>query len=537
MKTKRTGIALTLAAVILRAASAAGAGSPCQAKTDASASRVRAATSAFTAALGADARNRFPDGFRAAVYALVYVDCVGGVGIASVPAGYPAGAAACQTASVSAEAADPASSPRISSTAAGDPYAGVMLASERSAGFLKSFLTRPVPDPVRQSASALLAAVEEGASTLRGCAAEFSKPVLERKIMPAPPAPPPALTSFDGYLGTAFTVHLDSGKATVGSAEATLEGGVTISPRTDPSLKLTVNGRVVLKARQPSSSGPGGSAAEQENARAMMLGAAQIGTWASVEGQGSVRISGFGPAVITIPSAALGSQSSIVTLTGGEASLRGCTHTLAAGSAFTSSQVLLEGSLKCGPWTLTASSMGMDKTSVAGGGTLSAWSKSFTMTYAASGDGLAARGALTGADTPWVRVPGFEAEWRIEAPRLDLKLDGSSLSPTFGAGKVTVRTTAKKPDGSPWSLASMTPATVVVPAPPTDGIPVPFPVLPAPTDAEKAARDACVQVADRTTTGKAHDAAVGLCNSSHPSPPSVPALPRTVSLKVGDVFR
>jgi hypothetical protein len=269
----------------------------------------------------------------------------------------------------------------------------------------------------------------------------------------------------------------------------------------------------------------------------MTLGAGQqIGTWVTLEGQGSARITGFGP-VITIPNAALQSQASGVTFTGGEASFRGCTHTLAAGSGFTTTQVLFEGSLKCGPWTLSASSMGIDRSGLAGGGTFSAWSKSFAMTYAASGDGLTARGSISGPDTPWVRVPGLEAEYRIEAPKLDVKIEGPSLAPVFNLSKVSVRTTAKKPDGNPWSSTSLTPGAIVVPAPPTDGIPVPFPVLPTPADVNKTARDACIQLADRTTAGRAHEAAVGVCNSNHPSPPGIPTLPRTISLKVGDVYR
>jgi hypothetical protein len=353
------------------------------------------------------------------------------------------------------------------------------------------------------------------------------------------PPPPPSLTSFDGFLGSAFTVHLDSGKATVGPSEATLEGGVTVSPKSDPSLKLSVSGHVVLKANGGgSSSGPAGSAIDQSAFRATVLGGGQqIGTWVSLEGQGSARITGFGPAVITIPNVALQSQSSAIMFTGGEAAFRGCTHTLAAGSGLTTSQVLFEGSLKCGPWSLTASSMGIDKTSVAGGGTLTAWSKRFTMTYSASGDALSARGSLSGADTPWARLPGWEAEYKVDAPRLDLKLEGPALSPTFGAGRVSVRSTAKKPDGNPWASASLTPDVVVVPAPPTDGIPVPFPVLPAPSDVEKAARDACEAGARRTLAGQALQHALDVCRSGHPSPPSLPSLPRTISLKVGEVLR
>lgn len=385
--------------------------------------------------------------------------------------------------------------------------------------------------------AAVISTCANAITSLRAAEVAAREAQAKLQALPKPPAPPPALTSFDGYLGSSFAVHLDSGKATVGSAEATLEGGLTISPKSDPSLKLSVSGRVVLRVRPGSSSGPAGSSFDQTTYRATVLGAGpQVATWFSLEGQGSARITGFGPAV-TIPSVALQSQANNIVFTSGEASFRGCTHTLAAGSVFTTSQVLFEGSLKCGPWSLTSSSMGIDKTSVAGAGTLTAWSKSFTMTYSASGDGLSARGSLSGADTPWTRVPGFEAEYRIEAPKLDLKLEGPTLSPTLRASKVSVRTVARKKDGSPWSSASLTPDTMVVPVPPADAVPVPFPVLPAPADVEKTARDACEAGARRTLAGKALQAALDACRSGHPPPPAVPTLPRTISLKVGDVLR
>jgi hypothetical protein len=388
-----------------------------------------------------------------------------------------------------------------------------------------------------EKAAASLEEINAALTSLHEASAATEGAQARLQALPKPPAPPPTLTSFDGYLGSAFTVHLDSGKATVGPSEATLEGGVTISPKSDPSVRLTVNGRVVLKARGGASSGVVGPSYDHTTERSMILGAGQqVATWASLEGQVSARITGFGP-VITIPNVALQSQSSSLMLTSGEASVRGCTHTLAAGSGLTTSQVLFEGSLKCGPWSLTTSSMGIDRSGVSGGGTFTAWSKRFTMTYSASGDALSVRGSLSGADTPWARLPGWEAEYKVEAPKLDLKLEGPALSPTFGAGKVSVRSTAKKPDGNPWSSASLTPDTVVVPAPPTDGIPVPFPVLPAPSDVEKAARDACEAGARRTLVGQALQHALDVCRSGHPSPPAVPSLPRTISLKVGDVLR
>lgn len=390
---------------------------------------------------------------------------------------------------------------------------------------------------VAQALAAVITTIADARGAMSQASAAARDAQAKLQALPKPPAAPPALTSFDGYLGSSFAVHLDSGNATVGSAEATLEGGVTISPKNDPSLKLSVSGRVVLRVRPGSSSGPAGSAVDQTTFRATALGAGpQVATWASLEGQGSARITGFGPAV-TIPNVALQSQSNAVMFSGGEASFRGCTHTLATGSAFTTSQILVEGSLRCGPWSLTSSSMGIDKTSVAGAGTLTAWGKSFTMTYAASGDGLSARGSLSGADAPWTRVAGFEAEYRIEAPRLDLRLEGPTLSPTLRANRVSVRTVAKKKDGSPWSSASLTPDVMKVPAPPATSVPVPFPNLPPPSDVFKGARDACEASARKTLFGQARDRALEACRSANPPPPAVPALPNKLDVPVGEIFR
>ena len=371
-----------------------------------------------------------------------------------------------------------------------------------------------------EKAAASLGEINGALTSLHEAGATTQGAQVRLQALPKPPAPPPVLTSFDGYLGSAFTIHLDSGKATVGSAEATLEGGVTISPKNDPSLKLSASGRVVLKVRPGSSSGPAGPSYDQTTFRATVLGAGpQIATWASLEGQVSARITGFGPA-IAIPNVALQSQASAVMFTGGEASFRGCTHTLAAGSGFTTSQVLLEGSLRCGPWSLTSSSMGIDKTSVAGAGTLTAWSKSFTMSYAASGDGLSPEARSLGADTPWARVPGFEAEYRIEAPKLDLKLEGPSLSPTFGAGKVNVRTIAKRPGGDPWSSASLTPDVVV--ARPADGRDYGSVPGPPGTFGRRKGRTRRLRAGgDRTLAGALQHGPRRL-HGGHPSPPSVP---------------
>ncbi|MBK9062784.1 MAG: hypothetical protein IPL89_06255 [Acidobacteria bacterium] len=363
-----------------------------------------------------------------------------------------------------------------------------------------------------QRAAAALADIQSAIASLHE--ASSATQAAQTRLRPAPKKPDlgQAPTTFDGDLGASFHVRLESGQVTRLAGRASLHGTVGITSASNPNVKLTLDGDATLTA------GTGGA-------------------WVALSGHGTARLTGLGPA-LTIPNAAVGSQGvTALTLLGDGTALRGCTHSVEAGSLLAPSRATLAGSLRCGSWTIGSSTLTVDPNGLSGGGTFTAWSRSFAMSYAASGSGLSARGSLSGADTPWTRVAGFEAEYRIEGPKLELKLDGPALSPTFGAGKVNVRTIAKKPDGNPWSSASLTPDVVVVPAPPTDGIPVPLPALPAPSDAERAARDACEAGARRTLAGQALQHALDVCRSGHPSPPSVPSLPRSVSLKVGEVLR
>ncbi len=380
-----------------------------------------------------------------------------------------------------------------------------------------------------QVVAAVISTVAAAVVSLRAAeaAARDAQARLEAAAKAAPPPttppPPPArlgtgameavnqvLTSFEGDLGGSFHVSLESGQATRTALSASLRGTVGISSKANPALKLTLEGQVTLTA------GGGG--------------------WASLGGHGTARLSGFGP-VLTIPNARTESQGvSSLALLGDPAPFRGCTHSVETGSVLAPPKATLAGSLRCGSWTMASSTLTLEGGGVSGGGTLTAWGKAFAMSYSVSGSAFAARGSLSGADTPWKRLPGIEAEFRIEGPKLDMKLDGQTLAPTFGAGKLSVRTTAKKRNGDPWSSASMTPGTIVVPAPPSDGIPIPFPNLPTPADAEKAARDACRAAANKVPEKNSRNAALAACDVSHPSPPGVPSLPPAITLKVGEVF-
>lgn len=336
------------------------------------------------------------------------------------------------------------------------------------------------------------------------------KPVLSRKQLEVPSLPG---ASFEGELGASFHVKLENGQVARPAGEAALHGTIAISSKSHPGVKLSLEGDATLAA--------GGTA----------------GAWASLVGHGTARLSGFGGAV-TILNATVESQgSSVLALRGGDVAVRGCTHTVQAGSRLSGDELALAGSLRCGSWTLASSTLKLEGGGVSGGGTLSAWSRNFSMSYSASGDGLLARGSISGSDTPWARVPGVAAEFRIEKPKLALRLEGPALSPTFDADGVRVRTTATKPDGSAWSSARLTfPDVVLVPAPPAGAVPVPFPNLPAPGDVFKAAREACEAAARQIPLADPRNAALAVCRTDHPAPPAMPSLPDRLSVPVRDIF-
>lgn len=390
MKTRTTPIALTLAALVLHAVPAAGAPSACQTSAAASASRVKAAAAAFTAALGSDAQRRFSDGYRAALYAKAVVECATGVGTGAVGVGD--GATFCSLPVSIASAGDPDANAQTQT--AGHPYWGMILAADKALGFLRSFLARPVPEPMRQSASALLGAVEEGSSVLRGCSAEFSKPVLERKIMPAAPAPPPALTSFDGNLGSHLGVHLDSGKATVGSAEAALDGGVTISLRNNPSTKVSVNGHVVLKMAAAASVAPagnmqaaGGLSSSGMAANMATVGGPSIRTWNSLEGQGSVNVSLWGWSVALGGGDGVRAGSDGVVFFGNRSfDFLGCRYETDDSSRFEATDATMHGRLACGSFLLTDSTTKATPSGRSGSGKLSLFGHTYDSTTSARAD-------------------------------------------------------------------------------------------------------------------------------------------------------
>ncbi len=289
----------------------------------------------------------------------------------------------------------------------------------------------------------------------------------------------------------------------------------------------------------------GGAVAVGHNARSVGIAAGQGATGTAVtirssfEGTGDLDVY-VGPRRVVVGGVIVRSSAAAelhaLALSAGKFVLGACAHSVENGSFLSPAHLTLVGSLRCGSWAVAASTLTLEGGGISGGGTLTAWGKSFAMAYGASGDGLRAQGALEGADTPWNRIPGFEAEFRIERPRLELVLVGAVLTPSFGASRIAARTIAKRPDSSPWSSSSLSPGVVVIPAPPAGPISVPYPNLAPPADVEKGARDACESGARKTLAGQALQHALDVCRSGHPAPPAVPNLPRTGSLSVGEVF-
>lgn len=336
------------------------------------------------------------------------------------------------------------------------------------------------------------------------------KPVLIRKEVERVAI---AGAGFEGELGGSFHVSLENGQATRPAGEASLHGTIVITSKSNASVKLTLEGDATLTA--------GGSG----------------GAWASLVGHGTARLAGFG-GTLTIVNATIESQGAALTLRGGDVSVRACVHTVLAGSRISGNELSLVGTLRCGSWTLASSTLKLEGGGLSGSATFSAWSRNFSMSYSASGGALRARGSISGSDTSWTRVPGLPAEYKIDSPKLSLKLEGPALEATFEAGGVRARTTATKPGGGHWSSATFNiPGTIEVSVPPSTTVPVPLPNLPSPDDVFKSARETCEAGARLLPLADARNAALAVCRADHPSPPAIPSLPNRLDVPVRDIFQ
>lgn len=416
---------------------------------------------------------------------------------------------------------------------------------------LNVFLSTNPPEPLRTKAREFRDRLAAYGAASDACLKEAknwrppqaSLPAPKKFVPPPPPPTPPALTTFDGWVGSHLAVHLDSGKATVGSAEATLDGGVTISLKSDPLTKVSVNGRVVLKTAVAVSAAPagnmqaaGGISAAGIGANLAQTGGPSLRTWNSLEGQGSVSVSLWGFNASLGGGDGLRAGSDGVVFFGNRSfNFLGCRYDTDDASRVEAASVTMHGRLACGSFLLTESTTRSAPSGRSGNGKLSFFGHTYDMTFDLGTSRLKAHGRYQAPSTGWTRLPGLDAEYRVSRPTVDVSLDGPSVSATFDTDKVEVETVSKNKSGQPWAQASIDPDPVTVAA---DGsLLLRLAQLPSVQDSERAARNVCLAAANNIPPGNAHDAAVGACNSNHPAPPSIPNVPTSMTVSVGVVVK
>ena len=363
------------------------------------------------------------------------------------------------------------------------------------------------------------------------------------------------LTSFDGLLGSLFSVHLDSGTANVGSTEATLDGAITISLKSTPAARLTFNGHIVLKAGAAGTSSmlSGQTAATPQvtggmqnmqgavsaGAAASVTGAsagASIRTWASLEGRGSVTAS---LSTVNLPltgNRELTYGNNTLYIGSGPLAFKGCSQETDDKLQMDNSGLTIGGKLTCGPLAIAESNIRISTAGqMSGGGKLKLFGHDFMMPYDLSGSRLKAGQRAEWPTTNWIGIPNVRAEYRVSGPAVDVSMDGPSGSMTLSTGGFEVQTTDKGPSGEPWVKMSFGMQSFATD--PSGQVRFPqFTNWPsAIEDVEKKARDICKSAPDATYnkipdpkpqwSTDAHNAAIALCDTDHPSPPAMPRLP------------
>ncbi|MHB8882190.1 MAG: hypothetical protein ACYC69_11865 [Thermodesulfovibrionales bacterium] len=268
--------------------------------------------------------------------------------------------------------------------------------------------------------------------------------------------------------------------------------------------------------------------------------------YTSLKGTGDIELSD-GTLTLTIPACSLelGNNGAII-LSGGDTSIKGCSHEVKQGSLFNRAGLTLKGSLKCGNNRTANSVLKVRNGQISGSGNLQLYHHLFNLDYAASGQSLSATGRWNGTSPDWRILPnsGDKVEFKVTNPSMTLRMQGTGVSATLDADKVEVRTRDKNQQGQPFAKAEINPDPMTISG---DFVPLTIPQLTV-NDLQKAAREACENTVratappdNRFTQTNEHNNfinnGIAACGTRFPAPPSIPHLPGSVSVKVEVVIR
>ena len=246
---------------------------------------------------------------------------------------------------------------------------------------------------------------------------------------------------------------------------------------------------------------------------------------------GSIEVK-VGKKTFIVARASIDATPGELALGGDPLALGSCTQNLGGGSKIADGKLQLSGKLVCGPLSGTGT-MRLGK-GIDGNVRTTMFGHQFDFGLSWSGKQLQGSTTWAAASSGWQSVPGVDLEVRIEGPQIGIAVKGATVTFTFDANKLELRSKSKKPDGNPWAYAYLDPPSQTFSA---DGkLSFDPPSLPSPSDAFKAARDACIDIAKKASPpGKVRDAAIAVCNADNPAPPSIPAPPVHIEVEASVV--
>ncbi|HWB73799.1 MAG TPA: hypothetical protein VG755_02565 [Nannocystaceae bacterium] len=400
-------------------------------------------------------------------------------------------------------------------------------------GVAGSFLAAGNAPAVRAKASALMAAIGSLRSKRSSCEAPYPMVPLVPGAGASAPVPMPNTGRID--LGDVLQVsNVEAGEMFAMQQLAIAFGDVVnvVVPGVDYKLKLKVKDAIVV-LRDGEGAFPVPSSLPlvplKPTVPDPLAGKADHYDFGHIGGELELKV---GKKTLRIADASIDGTPGDLRLGGAPMALGTCVQNLGGGSKIAAGKLQLSGKLKCGDVSGT-STINVGK-NIDGAVKLNLFGHQFAFDVAWSGGELQGTTTWQAASSGWQSVPGVDLELRVEGPSLALTMKGSTFSATFDASKLELRSKSTKPDGNPWAYAYLDPPSQTVS---TDGkIDFTPPALPSPGDPFKAARNVCIDAAKNTIPpGNARNAAISVCNTDNPAPPSIPSPPTKISVEVSVV--